>query len=247
MSSESVAGGFERYQHEVIEAIKPLAVRSLDLMQGRLPSILFGFPRSDTGGPPRSPRDAFVGKVFFGFSEVSNSYDHLSNIAIYIRRSPPSSLGVSRVSYFRFLVESYLHELYLLKERLVAYAKVLARAYRRDSDCEQITSTLSKLQNFVESTFAESARVRGLHVHRSRYDDPSLERLAVLEFLGESHPMLGNLERATFQEIRAEKRRWIAPPSTGSCFVPDWYFGVLLPIAFPPGQGLRYPSVLGDQ
>jgi len=140
-------------------------------------------------GPKRLKRkwakaDEIFSKIFYGFSEIMNSYESLLDCEIYVKQYPNYSSfkkrKITRVRYLRYHIEKYFEEVYILKARLEAYANMVKKYFKNDT---KIVANIDKLKKSIFSPLEGIIKTRGSHVHISRYTDPELDRLSSLELL----------------------------------------------------------------
>lgn len=179
-------------------------------------------------------------------TEVWETYDALLEIATFLRRTPYTSLGVTKTRYLHFLIGAYLHEVYILKERVEALAKTVARKYRQD-DTPARTSFLTTSQRVVAG-LTNPLRVRGRHVHSRRYNDESLQHMTSLEFLAEAsdNPVFRLVASEDFnRQYRSSCREWrstIAGNNAASKALLDALFTAMSEVVFARGAQIRRPA-----
>src|SRR5699024_4261032 len=61
--------------------------------------------------------------VFFGFTEIIDTLDALEMCEKLVGVAPPRSKHVESDKYLKFLVGAYLQEMYILEQRMTAYAR----------------------------------------------------------------------------------------------------------------------------
>lgn len=194
--------------------------------------------------PPRQRHghDALAVELFRRFAEILGSVESLENIEVYIRRAPDGRLGVSKAAYLRYHVENYLAELYILRERLLAYGTFISRRYRRDHRKAEIVGTVSRNREAVADAFRGVTVARGRHIHASRYDDPELSKLSFFDVLRTGDEGMLWLFEATYSEVRASKRHWVQTTNRTVKQLLDVCFGALKPLLFTQTGALRSPS-----
>lgn len=139
-------------------------------------------PKSKERDP--SPREYFIAnKLFRPMSEFMYSLEAIENIAVYARSFPYKRQGISRATYLKYHAENYLNELYLLKNRLIAYLKLIGKSYKKSEISKHVAKTISPLYTVVSKTLKGYIQVRGAHVHKHRYSDDDFDRLSALELL----------------------------------------------------------------
>lgn len=130
-----------------------------------------------------SPEEKLLVRFFYANTEIHNAIERLKDCETYISRFPFQKTRVTRPAYLRFIVEGQLHEIYLLKERLVSFVKLVKKAYRKDRSGQQIDAVTSALIKVIEQSFESAVSVRGSHVHKRRYDNSEIERLELIDLL----------------------------------------------------------------
>ena len=169
--------GSKKFFSTLTEEIKPIIEetirdrRSFDVLR----NILF-----DKSGPRSmkiitTNRDEKLRKILFGFTEIDVSIKVLNDIPFYIKHFPPKNSNVSKTRFLNYHVGNYFNEMYILRERLVAYQKVITRIYKNDQRLVEMGNQIRHLE-FLISGFDNIVDVRGKHVHQNRYDDNDFTR-----------------------------------------------------------------------
>jgi len=132
--------------------------------------------------------DGVFSEIFSGFTEIGSALDALALIEELLRLAPPRSKRVDKDSYLKFLVGSYLQEMYILEQRLTAYATKLSRLYRKPL-------LLGTVKSVVYEPLKELINTRGAHVHKRRFSDERLDSVSTLAFFRrEGHELGEDLE-----------------------------------------------------
>jgi len=157
-----------------------------------------------------SDKSRFVAtKLFHGFSEIFSSRERLKQIEQYIKRFPYRDTGISRLDYLRYHIENWLNEVYILKERMIAYNTAITRSYRKSNNADLLESQLSQSSKSVSASLQGVISVRGAHVHNSRYTDDDLDRLRTLELLLLAESELTPIFRKLYLEVyKSTRRKW---------------------------------------
>jgi len=145
--------------------------------------ILLGEPSDMAKPAPLSGEDQHVMKLFWAFTEIHGSIERLKDCETYVSKFPFSRTRVSRSAYLQFVVEGHLHEIYLLRERLVKLAKTAAKLFKRDKKAKQIARSADILVTFVTQGLSGVINVRGAHVHEWRYSHDDIDRLELISTL----------------------------------------------------------------
>jgi hypothetical protein len=214
----------------------------------RLMKSLHGEPVA----PPKQPKltrdEHFTVKLFRGFTEIHACIERLKDCETYIGRFPFKGTRVSRAAYLQHVVETHLHELYILRERLIGYATLIRRQYRHDRNAQLVDEVTTLLEEYVSTAFAGFTRVRGSHVHQFRHSNDDIERLELLALLqkgGDKHfsnaiRILGRTAiPETHMRLKAQAKKWNSSASKAL----EEYFKALLPLVFTAdAKAFRYPG-----
>ena len=153
-------------------------------------------------------REKYVANIFKRFTEISYTYDQLRNIEIYLRRSPYTALGVSKVQYLRYNIENYFHSIYILKERLKAYLNFIDKSFKKNPNSNKIKNELTFLYSLISDSLKNVTNTRGKHVHAERFSDDDLDRIEIWELL--SNDLENDLWNLKFvQDYKSIRKKWI--------------------------------------
>ena len=97
--------------------------------------------------------------------------------------------------------KAYIHELYLLEQRLLQFLKFIERQHRGDPRLPAIKDLCGVLKEYVLGVMKKGTSLRGSHVHQQRLSDTQIERLHAISFY-----TLGKESKLT--------RAKLTPPST---------------------------------
>lgn len=126
--------------------------------------------------------DELATKLFRKYFEILSSYESLNNIIIYIN-SFPYKKKISKYAYLRYHVENYLHELYILEQRLRAYLTDIHKIYKKSEIKKEVDSTCRKLDAMIIEAFKRYLKIRGSHVHDFRFSNNDLDTLSLYDNL----------------------------------------------------------------
>lgn len=249
--------GFDKFENALMTAINRLLApwvktkKKRKLVKAEIRKHVF-----DTGPPtpPGKPtgRQEYLRKLFFGFREISVSLDMLKDIEFYIGRFPYRSMKITKERHLQFHAEAYLHEVYVLEQRLLLYLKVIERQHRGDPRLPVIKDECDALRPAVLSAWRELTGLRSQHVHRVRFSDTDIERLIAIRLyirlVGASHSkfaqMLQALYRTEYVKSRRGLKKWIASSNAATQEILDLYFDALFPAVFNDKGKVRYPNRL---
>jgi hypothetical protein len=198
----------------------------------------------------RTPSEKFFIKVFSGFTEILDSTQILEDIVTYVRRIPYSRSGVPRLRSLRFMVEAYLNEVYLLKERLIALLNVLKKTYRKTGREKEVLRRIQPLFTSVSRSLINISQVRDSHVHATRYSDREMDRLSLLEILSKENSKASKESEALFKALyrsayQTARENWVRTMKTNDARIKkllDVYFDLVFGIVFDKDSKMLYPS-----
>ena len=128
-----------------------------------------------------SPADRFIGKLFRGSFEISESVERLRFLEVYFRQFPSHLTRIWRSRFLSFLIEGYFHEVYILQQRLLSFLTILKRLYKTARNYKEIVQIADSLNQIILTALGDIVHTRGHHVHEHRFSDQELERLRLLE------------------------------------------------------------------
>ena len=227
----------------VIKALGPSDDLGENLMQ-----TLLGKPETPYTPPPMTRDQQFAVKMFRDFGEIHTCIERLKDFETYVSRFPFGRTRITRDAYLQMVVEGHLHDLYLLKERLIAFAKRIARAYKRDSDSKRIARGAMALEEFVLKALGRFIKVRGNHVHVKRYTHADIDRLRLISILQKDPDkdftqairyVKRHATTESHNRLKVQAKSW----NTTASRVPEEYCKVASSLLFVEGtQSFRYPA-----
>lgn len=126
--------------------------------------------------------------IFYGFTEISNTFHALKLSEVLVSVAPPRSVRINDDEYIKYLISTYLQDVYILKERLISYAKKLKRMHERSGRGDLVLAHIDPLFEFVKSSLDGLVDTRGTHVHANRYSDDELDNVAQLALISRYNP-----------------------------------------------------------
>lgn len=137
--------------------------------------------KAHKNGAPNPPSDhGFFTKIFKGFNEISSTVEALRLAHVFVSLAPPKSRRIDKDKYLKYHVSVYLQEVYILKERLNAYATRVQRAYSKSSQKTKADIKIAPLFDLVKTALDGVVETRGNHVHDTRYSDDDLDWVSTL-------------------------------------------------------------------
>jgi hypothetical protein len=247
------AKGFDEFQRCILAAmgkeIHPLLKEDWAPMAEVIGNHVLGLPGPTELNRARTGRQLHVGKIFQGFTEIMKSIDTLHLIEMCIGKPPTAGLSISQDRYLQFFYEAYLHEFYILQQRLLRYLKTIERQFRRCSQSAEVRPKCERVSKLVTQVLEPMVKIRGSHVHVIRAYDKGIDRLGTLTLLTNSSDTkfvssIQILLRQESREIRKEWKRRVKDYNIATGDLLDVYFEVLKPLIFENDDAVKYPSRL---
>jgi len=233
---------------EAQRIIKPGVDENWDDVGKAMRNTLF-----DTGSPTIIEKKAkrnelYFGKIFKGFLEIDSSIRTLKDIEIYIASFPYHNKTITKPRHLRYHLENYFNEIYLLKERLIAYLTTVGKSFKKDDRHQIILSKTKPIFNIVRESLKSIVDTRGSHVHVVRFNDNDLDRLEMMELLVASGSAdisnaLVNYYKFTYTKIRRKWKNTITNNNKALRQLLNIYAKALIEVIFDDKTGkLFYPK-----
>lgn len=202
-----------------------------------------------------SPQDIFFGDLFYGFSEISISFERLKDLEVYISRFPNTKTPIAKIDYLCFLIENYLYETYLLKERLNKYSKKIRVSYIEDMRYVSISKKCDQLISTVEGSLKNIISLRGRHTHIFRYSDKDINRLKSVilyeeyfvklqKYLPDDY-VIPNFKNE-YRKLRKKWKKIFKDNNEEIKMMLNYYFKIILKIVFNNDSEISYPEKLNS-
>jgi len=243
---------FDKFQSYLIQEFRvitePVVKQHMQELGETIWNDMFNLNGKKTIDRKLTEKEVFLGKVFYGYIEIYDSYNSLNDIGVYIGRFPYKNTNISKVSCIRYHIVNYMNETYVLSQRLSTYLTRIGKLYRQDRRHQEVIESTKAIFKIVRDSLSGIVKTRGLHVHKSRYKDEDIERLNLLDlfvreggidFLGRLLPDFYELE---YKEIRRKWKKIIKQNNEALRQLFDIYFGALLKILFDRNGNLIYPQ-----
>ena len=183
-------------------------------------------------------------ELFHRMFEIETSIQNLFDAEIYIRRFPFIKTRVTKVRYLRYVFVNYLSEVYLLKQRLKSFLKLVEDLYANGSQRKEVKKVTQPLFRLVATAFENIIAARSMHVHKETYSDKLLEKLGILELISKGDEekeyqlnWLGYVEWQ-YRDVRKQKAKQIREINQEIEKILDFFFSELYPIVFDDEQNV---------
>lgn len=121
--------------------------------------------------------------IFGDFTDISDTYDALIMSETLISVAPPRSKKIEHDKYIKYVVNTYLQDVYILKERLNSYATRIKRIHNKSGRSELTSKHIEPLFDIVKDSFQSIVNTRGGHVHAKRYSDDELNDASTMALI----------------------------------------------------------------
>jgi hypothetical protein len=190
-----------------------------------------------------SKNENFFEDIFFGFSEIKESYESLRDIEVYISNFPYENIKISKVRYLRHNIEAFFHEIYILRERLIQYLNIIKKNYKSTRLVLEVNQKCDCLKQKIYDSLESISSIRGEHVHAKRYSDKNIQKLIGLELTSDSSDWLEKYFQSQYEEIQKKWTNKIIDLNKELKKILDYYFEELHMIIFADSK-LVYPGQL---
>lgn len=166
------------------------------------------------------PTDGQFSSIFYGFTEITSALDALWLTELLIGAAPPRAKGIEKDHYLQFLVGAYLQEIYILEQRLTAYAKKISRLYRKPT-------LPSAARRIVYEPLERIINTRGAHVHTHRFTDQHLDTVSTMALFRRLGHQLGDDLDFEYALARREWKKRIKTNNESTRLLVDLYCKLL--------------------
>lgn len=168
--------------------------------------------------------------IFRGFMEITDTYEALEFSAKLLSVASPRSKKIAKEKYIRFVVNTYLQDVYILKERLNAYATKIKRMHDRMGRSGLTEAHIQPLFTPVKEQLQGLVDVRGAHVHQTRFSDERLSEASSFELLVQFDSKFEFYYERTVTQAKREWRKRIESNNKATKKILNEYFGGLLQV-----------------
>ena len=176
------------------------------------------------------PTDSAFANVFYGFTEISGALEALLLSRVLIGLSPPRSKLIKKDDYLKYLINAYLQEVYILEQRLSAYARKVLRMYGRGANEAAYTATINTLLSSISARFSGITNTRGGHVHSRRFSDERLDFLSGLTLIGQYKAEFAAAVDFEFKMVQVKWKKTISDNNIATQQFLDYYFDAIFPL-----------------
>lgn len=181
------------------------------------------------------PTDSQFVTVFYGFTEISSALDALSLTETFVGVAPPRAKHINKDDYLKFLVGAYLQEMYILEQRLTAYAKKISRLYHKPN-------LPSVVHRIVYEPMESIINTRGAHVHSHRFSDERLDMVSTMALFRRTGHELGDDLEFEYKLAQLEWKNRIKANNQATRKIVDQYFKLIHVVLCDQGKIVLPPT-----
>jgi len=174
--------------------------------------------------------------IFYGFTEITNTFDALRLSETLISVAPPRSSRISHDEYIKYLINTYLQDVYILKERLNSYATRLKRLHAKSGRGDLAEQHIDPLFEIIKSGLDGLVNTRGSHVHANRYSDDDLDNLSQMALISKFDPKFEAHYKFSYKKA---KNIWSSRMKSNNDVaekILDYYFETLSKVVIENGR-----------
>ena len=194
-----------------------------------------------SGGTKFTAAESHIKKLGSGWIEIISSAQALRAIPKYLRKEAARPSSVTTVQHLRYHFENYLHENYVLQERLCKFLKMVQRAYRGDNELPAHLGSFNNIGELIHNSLKPIIEMRKQHVHDERFEDVDLWRLSMLESMADQNRIFRPFLRTGLRKVRRKKLEAIRLNNHQIDKLLDIYFRAIYPIVFHKKGNVRFP------
>ena len=174
--------------------------------------------------------------IFVGFTEITDTFDALEFSSVLLSVAFPRSKKVSKEKYLKFVVNTYLQDVYILKERLNTYATQIKRMHDKMGRTELTQKHIDPLFETIKGAFKGLVDTRGGHVHGKRYTDETLSDASSMALIAEHYPEFESHYNFSLTNAKREWKNRIENNNRETAKVLNKYFNELFKVVVDSGS-----------
>ncbi|OPZ59476.1 MAG: hypothetical protein BWY87_00984 [Deltaproteobacteria bacterium ADurb.Bin510] len=189
---------FEAFKTALAESSAGVVQSFLERRWDDLPGVVRSYfgKRVDLTHVTTSSTEEFAIKLVHGLAAIESSLECLRDVEAYLAAVPD---GVEQLRCIYLLVETYLNEMVVLRDRVQAYYKCIPKLYRRDPIYPQLLGVASGISVSFEHLIDEILNLEDKHILGEQCRDEHLDVLLALSFYAvrPGEAALGRFENGT--------------------------------------------------
>ena len=173
------------------------------------------------------PERDFIDILYHNFYDIMETYEALELSAVLLSVNGPRSNKVSEDKYCRYVINTYLQDMYILKERLNSYATKIKRVHNNLGRTQIVDILIEPVFDVVTQSFKGIVDIRGGHVHQRRYTDQTLDDASLFSSTAKSDPSYSPVSKVSIQILKEEWGERISDNNIKVKELLNYYFACL--------------------
>lgn len=174
--------------------------------------------------------------IFTGFTEIIDTYEALEFSSQLLSVASPRSKKIAKERYVKFVVNTYLQDVYILKERMNTYATKIKRMHERIGRNNLVSQHIDPLFPQIKSSFKGIVDTRGAHVHAKRFTDENLSEATSLALIATHSPEFEHYYNFSVHKVKIEWKNRIRRNNEQTLKLLNLYFGELICVVADNGE-----------
>lgn len=150
------------------------------------------------------PEREFIDILYHNFYDIMETYEALELSGALLSVKGPRSNKISEDKYCRYVINTYLQDMYILKERLNSYATKIKRIHNGLGRTQIVELLIEPVFDVIKSSFKGIVDTRGSHVHQRRYTDTTLDDASLFSSTAKSDPKFSPVSKASIELLKEE-------------------------------------------
>ena len=229
-----------------LNSVSRSVAANLSDVNQRVESLLSGkaFPK---GAPIKlTAPNVHIQKMALGCMEIIHSVEALDAVSVYLVTESDRPSPITAVQHMRYHYEHYLHEMYILHERIKYFVTIVRDSYKNDAVLTAHNAILDQLIMILGKSTKHVKKTRGQHVHGGqRFEDTDFLRLGILERIASQDKTFRPILRKALREVRKKKLAELRLNKRNIRGFTKLYFRALYPILFDKKGNIRFPQGIG--
>ena len=173
------------------------------------------------------PDRDFIDILYHNFYDIMETYEALELSGVLLSVNGPRSNKVSEDKYCRYVINTYLQDMYILKERLNSYATKIKRIHNNLGRTQIVDLLIEPVFDVIKSSFKGIVDTRGGHVHQRRYTDQTLDDASLFSSTAKSDPKFSPVSKVSLGLLKEEWGERIKNNNTKVKELLNYYFACL--------------------
>ncbi|MEA3450202.1 MAG: hypothetical protein U9Q85_04510 [Patescibacteria group bacterium] len=172
-----------------------------------------------------SDKEKFILKIGQILAELESQLELLNFFPVFINSSSYNleKKGFSKIAQFRYHLECYFSEMYILDQRLDRLMRILTKNIKAKTEKEKLNIIRRKQHQIFDNLL----KVGGFHVHKRKYQDDDLYHMGLLEQYMKSNIDIKNIKKKNYAKkdlkiyLNNNRSKWKKTINNNNKYVKD--------------------------